>query len=129
MFAQILNKRRGASISSPYRAQPVGQYYCNDSYNLLSYKVVTPLSVGSEIVVLTAKDVTVSNLVDENAVNSSIEQYIKDNSSVPQELLVLPVYLTLNFLPCPVGFKHCKFRYLCLHSIIHKTLRKIQRYV
>ena len=52
---------------------------------------MTPLSVGSEIVVLTAKDVTVSNLVDENAVNSSIEQYIKDNSSVPQELLVLPV--------------------------------------
>ena len=47
-----------------------------------------------------------SNLVDENAVNSSIEQYIKDNSSVPQELLALPVYLTLNFLPCPVGFKH-----------------------
>ena len=43
VFAQIFNKSRGASISSLYRAQPVGQYYCNDTYNLLSYKVVTPL--------------------------------------------------------------------------------------
>ena len=43
VFAQIFNKSRGASISSPYRAQPVGQYYCNDTYNLHSYKVVTPL--------------------------------------------------------------------------------------
>ena len=125
VYAQILNKSSTVSISNEDRVQTVGIHNCNDSSNDLSYKITTAEINTSERLILTAEDVVVSEYVDEDKINATIDEY-KNNltcnlSAVPPQLLTLPVYITLDILECPKGFVLRKDSYGCVCANIFNS--------
>ena len=113
IFAQILNKSSGVSVSNQSKVHTVDQHSCDDSSNLLSYRVLMPQGEGSETVVLTTEDISVSQYINKQAIMTAIEKYKEDNSSVPLELLTLPVFINIEFLKCPNGFSHSATGCVC----------------
>ena len=113
VFAQILNKSCGASVSKQSKVHTVDQHSCDDSSNLLSYRVLIPQGKGSETLVLTTEDISVSQYINKQAIMTAIKKYKEDNSSVPLELLTLPVFINIEFLKCPKGFSHSATGCVC----------------
>ena len=106
VYAQILNTSSTASVLNEYRVQTVGIHSCNDSKNILTYRVTVPNVEGSEVLVLTTEDVVVSDYVDKAEIARAIYTYkaVANKTYVPIQLLTLPVYITLDLSKCPTGF-------------------------
>ena len=105
VYAQILNTGSNASVLNEYRVQTVGIRSCNDSKNVLTYRVTVPNIEGNEVLVLTTEDVVVSDYVDKAEIAGAIHKYeVVNKTYVPIQLLTLPVYITLDFSKCPNGF-------------------------
>ena len=122
VYAQILNKSSNASIPYEDKVQPVGIRNCSSVTNILTYRIEMPLN--GTIIVLTAGDQVVNEKVDNTKINKLIKKYIdNDGLFVPQELGTLAVYITLNVLPCPLGFTLDSSICKCAHVLSRYTDR------
>ena len=108
VYAQILNKSSHVSLQRIDQVQRVGIHVCNDRRNTLFYKLTRGKVEKKATLVLTAEDVVVSEYVDDAQITAEIDMYegnlTCNITAVPQQLLTLPVYISLIFLECPLGF-------------------------
>ena len=80
VYAQFVNGSTTAHLNNLEYSQGVGQYFCDSTHNVLNYTVLTDHSGGSEMLVLTAQNVPVSEFVQ-------------------------PLYLNITLLECPPCFQ------------------------
>ena len=124
VYAQFLEK--DTSIGSLERAQKVNQYSCGHESNKLQYLVKPSKANVTRVLVLTAKDVVVDDYYNDNSIEEAIQSYINSgNTTIPVELLEVPVYGIVSIKQCPVGFvfSSTENSCVCMHQL-HKLVSK-----
>ena len=91
VHAQFLNKSTTAYLKPQEYSQNVGQYFCDSTHNVLNYTILTNHSERNETLVLTPRNVPISEFPDQEFVRGSILQ--------------VQLYLNITLLGCPPCFQ------------------------
>ena len=102
VYAQFLDAN--ISLSALQRSQKVTQYDCK--LNVLLYTMNSTQENSTNILVLTASDINVNDYYDIETIDRAVEEYYRSgNTTIPQVLLQIPVFVIVMFKRCPAGFK------------------------
>ena len=112
VHAQFLDTNTSVPLNKAYKLQKVTQYSCE--LNMLTYMVQSSQTNVNNTLVLTAIDSNVLNYYDITAIDNAIEKYIRSgNTTIPVELLQIPIFVSIFFKKCPPGFKLVNDSCLC----------------
>ena len=102
VYAHFFNAN--ISINALQRSQKVTQYDCGS--NTLKYTLKSVQENFTNRFILTASDINVNDYYDMEAAFRAKEAYNKSgNTTIPQVLLQIPVFVIVKFKRCPAGFK------------------------
>ena len=105
VYGQFFNTNTSVPLTTLQKSQKVTSQYSCES-NKLKYTMKTLQTKVQNILVLTATVVSVSDYYDIEAIEKAREAYYESgNTTVPLELLIIPVFVIVHFERCPPGFK------------------------
>ena len=113
VYAQFIHRSSNGSppqLESWQKGQSVSQHDCSDLYcNNLQYTIFSQSEGSETVLVLSAEDSYVSDIVTKNDIEHSLtkhhwEKTYHTSAMSPALYMNTPVYVHISILPCPFGF-------------------------